>query len=229
MREDISTDSLLAGTRIYVHEDVYDKFIEQYTARMKAIQVGPNDQQGVDQGPQNSKMQYEKILGYIKSGVDEGATVHLGGKPIERTEGGYYIQPTIFTDVKPDMKASRLSVHVAYYHKLTVSQIMREEIFGPVVCISKFKSESEVLEQANDTTYGLAAAVHTKDYERALRVTSALKAGTTWVNMYNFVHWSIPFGGYKESGIGRECGEAVLENYTQTKAVFFNMGMSAPK
>lgn len=106
---------------------------------------------------------------------------------------------------------------------------MREEIFGPVVAIAKFKTEEEVLRLANDTTYGLAAAVHTKDYERAVRVTNCLKAGTTWVNMYNFVHWSIPFGGYKQSGIGRECGEAVLENYTETKAVYMNMGMAAPK
>lgn len=106
---------------------------------------------------------------------------------------------------------------------------MKEEIFGPVVAISKFSSEAEVLELANDSTYGLAAAVHTKDYERAVRMTSALKAGTTWVNMYNMVHWSIPFGGYKESGIGRECGEAVLENYTETKAVYLNTGMAAPQ
>lgn len=106
---------------------------------------------------------------------------------------------------------------------------MKEEIFGPVVAISKFSSESEVLELANGTSYGLAAAVHTKDYERAVRVTNALQAGTTWVNMYNFVHWSIPFGGYKESGLGRECGEAVLENYTKTKAVYLNMGTQAPQ
>lgn len=106
---------------------------------------------------------------------------------------------------------------------------MKEEIFGPVVAISKFSSESEVLKLANDTSYGLAAAVHTKDYERAVRVTNALQAGTTWVNMYNFVHWSIPFGGYKESGLGRECGEAVLENYTETKAVYLNMGTQAPQ
>lgn len=108
-------------------------------------------------------------------------------------------------------------------------KIMREEIFGPVVAIAKFSSEDEVIQQANNTTYGLAAACHTKDYECAIRVTNALRAGTTWVNMYNFVHWSVPFGGYKESGIGRECGEAVLENYTQTKAVFFNMGVPCPK
>lgn len=106
---------------------------------------------------------------------------------------------------------------------------MKEEIFGPVVAIAKFSSESDVLKLANDSTYGLAAAVHTKDYERAVRVSNALQAGTTWVNMYNFVHWSIPFGGYKESGLGRECGEGVLENYTETKAVYLNMGLSAPK
>lgn len=106
---------------------------------------------------------------------------------------------------------------------------MREEIFGPVVTISKFSTEAEVLEQANDTNYGLAAAVHTKDYERSVRMTNALKAGTTWVNMYNFVHWSVEFGGYKQSGLGRECGEAVLDNYLETKAVYLNTGMPAPQ
>ena len=106
---------------------------------------------------------------------------------------------------------------------------MRDEIFGPVVAICPFSSESEVLGLANDTRYGLAAAVHTQDYERAIRVTNALKAGTAWVNMYNFVHYSIPFGGYKESGIGRECGEAALENYTETKAVYMNTGFPCPR
>jgi aldehyde dehydrogenase (NAD+) len=199
-----------AGTRIYVHEDVYDEFIDAYTAKMKAIRVGDNFDREIDQGPQNSKMQYDKILDYIESGKTEGAKVHLGGKAANGGKG-YFIEPTIFTDVKSNMK------------------IMREEIFGPVVAVAKFRTEEEVIELANDTSYGLAAGIHTKDYERAIRVTSALQAGTTWVNMYNFVHWSIPFGGYKESGIGRECGEAALENYTETKAVYFNMGLSAPE
>ncbi|RDW62458.1 hypothetical protein BP6252_11891 [Coleophoma cylindrospora] len=201
-----------AGTRIYVHEDIYDEFLAAYTKRMASIKVGDNFAADTQQGPQNSRMQFDKILGYIEIGKKEGATVHLGGK-VAKTgkEGGYYIEPTIFTDVKPEMK------------------IMKEEIFGPVVAISKFSDEAEVLALANDTTYGLAAAVHTKDYERALRMTNGLKAGTAWVNMYNFVHWSIPFGGYKESGIGRECGEAALENYTETKAVYFNMGLPAPR
>ncbi|EYE99018.1 aldehyde dehydrogenase family protein [Aspergillus ruber CBS 135680] len=200
-----------AGTRIYIHEDIYDTFLTKFTARLKEIIIGHPFDKTTKQGPQNSKMQYEKILGYIDSGVEEGATLHLGGKAIEKETGGYYIEPTIFTDVRPEMK------------------IMREEIFGPVVAISKFSSEAEVIKHANDTSYGLAAACHTKDYERAIRVTNALRAGTTWVNMYNFVHWSIPFGGFKESGIGRECGAAVLENYTQTKAVFFNMGVPCPE
>ena len=119
-------------------------------------------------------MQYEKILGYIKAGKDEGATLHMGGNAHEgkgEYASGYYIEPTIFTDVKPNMK------------------IMREEIFGPVVAVAKFKTEEEVIELANDTSYGLAAGIHTKDYERAIRVTNELQAGTTWVNMYNFVHW----------------------------------------
>ena len=169
-----------AGTRIYVHVDVYDKFLAAYTARLKKMTVGDNFDKSVDQGPQNSKMQYNKILGYIDSGKSEGATVHLGGNAIKASGGGqkngYFIEPTIFTDVKANMK------------------IMREEIFGPVVAIAKFQTEEEVVQMANDTTYGLAAGIHTKDYERAIRVTSALQAGTTWVNMFNFVHWSIPFG-----------------------------------
>ncbi|KAH9826240.1 Aldehyde dehydrogenase [Teratosphaeria destructans] len=199
-----------AGTRIYVHEDIYDRFIEAYTNKMKEITVGDNFGKETHQGPQNSKMQYDKILSYIESGKDEGATLHLGGNKVQGKDGGYFIEPTIFTDVKPNMK------------------IMKEEIFGPVVAVAKFKDEEEVLELANDTTYGLAAGIFTKDYERAVRVTAALKAGTTWVNLFNFVHWSMPFGGYKESGIGRECGDAALENYTETKTVYFNMGMSAP-
>jgi len=199
-----------AGTRIYVHEDIYDKFLEAYTAKMKAITVGDNFGEGISQGPQNSQLQYDKIQSYLKLGKEEGATVHLGGGVRKVGDGGYFIEPTIFTDVRPDMK------------------IVREEIFGPVVVVAKFKTEEEVVALANDTTYGLAAGIHTKDYETAVRVTSALKAGTTWVNMFNFVHWSMPFGGYKESGIGRECGDAALENYTEIKTVYWNMGMPPP-
>ncbi|TQS33748.1 hypothetical protein Golomagni_05895, partial [Golovinomyces magnicellulatus] len=217
-----------AGTRLYVHEDIYDKFIEAFVARLKKVRVGDNFDRSVDQGPQNSRMQYDKILGYIEAGKKEGAKLELGGEAMEIGEG-YYIQPTIFSHVEPNMK------------------IMKEEIFGPVLAVAKFKTEEEVIQLANDTTYGLACGklqslevlnykytnsrqlgIHTKDYERAIRVTNQLEAGTAWVNMFNFVHWSMPFGGMKESGLGRECGEAALENYTETKTVYFNMGLTAP-
>jgi aldehyde dehydrogenase (NAD+) len=169
-----------AGTRIYVHEDIYDKFTSLFTARMKQVKIGDNFDPDTDQGPQNSKMQHDKIKDYLEVGRAEGATVALGGKAHEHPSGvGYFIEPTIFTDVTPDMK------------------IVKEEIFGPVVTVTKFKDEQEVIKLANDTSYGLAAGVHTNDYQRAIRVTNKLKAGTTWVNMFNFVSWSIPFGGYK--------------------------------
>ncbi|OAP56947.1 aldehyde dehydrogenase [Fonsecaea erecta] len=199
-----------AGTRIYVHEDVYDAFLEAFTKKLAATHVGSNFSSETDQGPQINKSQYNKILGYIETGKKEGATLHLGGNAISKN-GGYFIEPTIFTDVTPNMT------------------IVKEEIFGPVVVIAKFKTEEEVLAAANDTSYGLAAGVHTNDYQRALRVTKKLKAGTTWVNMFNFLHWSMPFGGYKESGIGRELGGEALDNYTNVKTVYFNMGLPAPK
>lgn len=166
-----------AGTRIYVHADIYDKFCQSFTARMKKLVVGDNFDEKTDQGPQNSKIQYDKILSYLESGKKEGATVALGGNAHKGSEGGgYYIEPTIFTDVNPSMK------------------IVQDEIFGPVVTIHKFTDEKDVIRQANDTTYGLAAGIHTKDYARAVRVTNKLKAGTCWVNLFNFVHWSLPFG-----------------------------------
>ncbi|CAF9924863.1 MAG: hypothetical protein GOMPHAMPRED_003746 [Gomphillus americanus] len=197
-----------AGSRIYVQEGIYDKFLKAFTAEMKSRTVG-DQWSGSDQGPQNSKMQHDKILSLIASGREEGATVHLGGNKIEK-DGGYYIEPTIFTDVRPEFK------------------IMREEIFGPVVSIAKFKTEEEVLEWANDTDYGLAGGCFTKDYARAVRVSEALRAGTVWVNMFNFLTGILPFGGYKQSGIGRECGEAVLQNYLETKSVYWNMGIDCP-
>jgi aldehyde dehydrogenase (NAD+) len=153
-------------------------------------------------------LQYNRILEYIRAGKEEGATLHLGGKPA--SDKGYFIEPTIFTDVKPDMK------------------IVREEIFGPVVVVAKFKLEEGVIALANDTSYGLAAGIFTKDYERAMRVTAALQAGVTWVNFFNVLHWSLPFGGYKESGLGRECGEAALEAYTEVKTVMYNTGYPVP-
>jgi len=188
-----------AGSRVYVESGIYDKFVERFKARAEENKVGDPFAKDTFQGPQVSKLQFDRIMGYIDEGKKSGATVLTGGE--RHGDKGYFIKPTIFSDVTEDMK------------------IVQEEIFGPVCSISKFDSEEEVLKAANGTTYGLAAAVHTKNLNTAIRVSNNLKAGTVWVNQYNMLHWQLPFGGYKESGIGRELGEAALSNYTQTKTV----------
>ena len=132
-------------------------------------------------------------MNYIKLGKEEGATLHTGGERVG--SGGYFIQPTIFTDVKPDMR------------------IVREEIFGPVCVVFKFTDEDDIIEQANDSDYGLAAAIFTKDVKKAIRTANAMNAGTVWINMTSQVHSAVPFGGYKQSGIGRELGEYALATY----------------
>jgi aldehyde dehydrogenase (NAD+) len=193
-----------AGSRIYVQEEIYDKFIEAFKARAKKNVVGDPFASDTFQGPQVSQLQFDRIMNYIDIGKKEGATVETGGER-HGTEG-YFIQPTIFSNVKEDM------------------QIMQEEIFGPVVSIAKFKTEEDAIRVANNTNYGLAAALHTTNLNTAIKVSNALKAGTVWVNTYNTLHQQLPFGGYKESGIGRELGEAALSNYTQTKTVSINLG-----
>ncbi|KAI9902016.1 hypothetical protein N3K66_003833 [Trichothecium roseum] len=193
-----------AGTRIFVQEDIYDKFLEAFKARALQNKVGDPFKDDTFQGPQISQIQYDRIMGYIKSGKEEGAKVEIGGERLG--DKGYFIKPTIFSNVRSDMK------------------IMQEEIFGPVCAIAKFKNEDEVIGLGNETSYGLASAIHTKDLNRAIRVSNALKAGTVWVNCYNLLHHQLPFGGYKESGIGRELGEAALANYTQNKSVAIRLG-----
>jgi len=155
-----------------------------------------------------SKVQRDRIMSYIDSGKQEGATVEMGGN--KHGDKGFFVEPTVFTDVKPNMR------------------IVKEEIFGPVVVISKFSDENDLIEQANDTAYGLAAAVFTKDIEQALRTAHRLNAGTVWINKYNTLPVNVPFGGYKSSGWGRELGQAALHNYTEPKSVQINLGMPAP-
>ncbi|KAI5460225.1 aldehyde dehydrogenase domain-containing protein [Mariannaea sp. PMI_226] len=188
-----------AGSRIYVQEGIYDKFLEAFKKRAEENVVGNPFLENTFQGPQVSKLQYDRVMSYIEAGKADGATVVTGGE--RHGDKGFFIQPTIFSDVKPDMK------------------IMQEEIFGPVAAMAKFKDEEEVIRLANNTNYGLAAAVHTQNLNTAIRVSNALQAGTVWVNCYNQLSHQLPFGGYKESGIGRELGEAVLANYTQNKSV----------
>jgi aldehyde dehydrogenase (NAD+) len=188
-----------AGSRIYVQSGIYDKFIERFKKRTAANKVGDPFAPGTFQGPQVSQLQYDRVMGYIQDGKAAGATIEHGGE--RHGDKGYFIQPTIFSNVTEDMK------------------IVQEEIFGPVCTISKFETEEEVLKTANNSIYGLASAVHTSNLNTAIRVANKLRAGTVWVNQYNMLHHQLPFGGYKESGIGRELGEAALANYTQTKTV----------
>ncbi|KZV59828.1 aldehyde dehydrogenase [Peniophora sp. CONT] len=193
-----------AGSRIFVQEGIYDKFLDAFTKKALSLKLGDPFANDSYQGPQVSQLQYDRIMEYIQSGKDQGATVATGGKR-HGTEG-YWIQPTIFTDVTPDMR------------------IVREEIFGPVGVVIKFKDEEDVILQANDTDYGLAAAVFTQDVKRAIEVAHRLHAGTAWVNCVNQLHPQVPFGGFKQSGIGRELGEYALANYTNVKAVHINLG-----
>jgi aldehyde dehydrogenase (NAD+) len=199
-----------ATSRILVQDSVYDKFVEAFKKQVQEVSVvGDPFAETTFQGPQVTKVQYERVLGFIKSGKDEGATLVSGGEAFTKgtTSGkGFFITPTIFTGVKPSMK------------------IFREEVFGPFVVIASFKDEAEALAMANDTTYGLGSAVFTKDITRAHRVARRIEAGMVWINSSNDSDYRIPFGGVKQSGIGRELGEAGLVGYTQTKAVHVNMG-----
>ncbi|KAJ6003278.1 Aldehyde dehydrogenase [Penicillium sp. IBT 35674x] len=193
-----------AGSRLLVQEGIYDKFVARFKERAAKNQLGNPFESSTFQGPQVSQLQFDRIMEYINHGKNEGATVALGGER-HGTEG-YFIQPTIFTDVTSEMK------------------IAQEEIFGPVIVVQKFKDEAEAIKIGNDSTYGLAAGVHTKNVNTAIRVSNAIKAGTVWVNNYNLLSYQAPFGGFKSSGIGRELGSYALENYTQIKTVHYRLG-----
>ena len=197
-----------ATSRILVQESIYEKFTTQFRVQINEVsKVGDPFHDSTFQGPQVTKAQYEKVLAYIESGKEEGATLAVGGTAHKDVGGkGFFISPTVFTDVKDNMK------------------IFREEIFGPFAVVSSFKTEEEAVSRANDTTYGLGSAVFTKDLERAHRVARDIEAGMVWVNSSNDSDYRIPFGGVKQSGIGRELGEAGLAAYTNIKAVHVNMG-----
>jgi len=196
-----------AGSRIFVQEGLYDKFLASFTQVAKFLETATGDPftKGTEHGPQVSQTQFDRVMGYIDSGKKEGAKIHIGGA--RHGEEGYFIQPTIFTDCKPEMK------------------IIQEEIFGPVAAVMKFKTEEEVIESANATSYGLACNVFSENLSRALRVAHQLEAGTAWVNCAQAADVAVPFGGYKQSGIGRELGQYALDTYTQVKGVHVNIGI----
>jgi len=188
-----------AGSRLMVQDGIYDKFVEKATQRAKARKVGDPFAEGIEQGPQVDNEQFDKVLGYIKSGVAEGANLRAGGA--RWGDKGYFIQPTVFSDVSDDMK------------------ICKEEIFGPVQVIQRFTTRDEVIHRANKNHYGLAAAVFTSSLDNATFISNSLRAGTVWVNCYDALEAQAPFGGYKMSGVGRELGEYGLEAYTEVKTV----------
>jgi len=188
-----------AGSRLLVQEQAYEAFVEQVVARAQRRKLGDPFAPDTQQGPQVDRTQFDKVTGYIHSGQEQGAKLACGGHRFGKK--GYFIEPTVFTDVRDDMK------------------IAQEEIFGPVMSILRFKDIDEVVRRANTTTYGLAAAVWTKDIQKAHAIASAVRAGTVWVNCYDVFDAAAPFGGYKRSGIGRELGEYGLQNYTEVKTV----------
>lgn len=188
-----------AGSRIYVQDSVYEEVLEKLKEYTETLSVGDPFDENTFQGAQTSQMQMEKILKYVKIGTDEGARVVSGGE--RKGERGYFIKPTIFADVDENM------------------QIVKDEIFGPIVTVSKFSTVDEVIAKANDSVYGLAAGIHTKDVNKAIDVSNRIKAGTIWINTYNAFHQNVPFGGFGQSGIGSEMGAAALDNYTQVKSI----------
>ncbi|XP_071000131.1 retinaldehyde dehydrogenase 3-like [Oncorhynchus clarkii lewisi] len=188
-----------AASRVFVEEQVYEEFVRRSVESAKSIVIGDPLDPRTSHGPQIDQKQFDKILELIDSGKKEGAKLECGGVAMEDT--GLYIQPTVFSHVKDHMR------------------IAKEEIFGPVQCIFRFKSQQEAIERANSTEYGLASAVFTRNLDRALSVSAALETGTVWVNCYNALHAQAPFGGYKMSGNGRELGEYALAEYSEVKAV----------
>ena len=188
-----------AGSRLYIQEAAFDDVVAGVAEQAKKITVGSGLDAGTQMGPLISDEQFEKVLGYLQSGADAGAEAVVGGGRVG--DRGYFVEPTVLTNTTGDMK------------------VVREEIFGPVVCAIPFSDPDEIVPIANDTNYGLAAGVFTRDITKALRTAARLRAGTVWINTYHVFDAAQPFGGYKESGWGREMGHQVLENYLETKAV----------
>jgi acyl-CoA reductase-like NAD-dependent aldehyde dehydrogenase len=194
----------MAGSRLIVHADVHDEMVRLVAQRAARIKLGDPNDPATEMGPVANAPQYEKVLGFLAAAESEGATIACGGAADESL-GGYFVQPTVLTGVGPQ------------------STIVREEVFGPVLSAYAFGTEAEAITLANDTQYGLAGAVWTKDIHRAHRVAARMKAGTVWINAYRVVAPSVPFGGYGNSGVGRENGVEGVDAYTQNKSVWVEL------
>lgn len=196
------------GTRVFVHSSIHDAFVERLIERTAAMVIGDPMDPNTHMGSLIHKEHMLKVLNYIDIGKDEGARLAYGGNRVTPRgfEQGHFMEPAIFVDCKDDMT------------------IVKEEIFGPVMAVLKFETEDEVVNRANDTTMGLAAGVFTNDVKRAHRVVAKIQAGTCWINNYNITPVEMPFGGYKQSGIGRENGRAAIDHYSQLKSVYVELG-----
>ena len=196
-----------AGSRVFVQDTIYDRFVEEAVKRFNAVKVGMPWEKDTQMGSQINQNQVKKILEYVEIGKAEGATVACGGERAVEGElaRGCFVKPTLLVDMNNQMR------------------VAREEIFGPVACVIKFHDEDEVVAMANDSEYGLGGAVWTRDINRAIRVSRAVETGRMWVNTYNAIPEGAPFGGYKTSGIGRETHKVILEHYTQMKNIMINL------
>jgi len=196
-----------AGSRVFVQEDYYDEFVKEAVECFKKIKVSDPMDENTQMGSLIYESHMKKVLDYVKTGEKEGATIACGGKRITGNglENGFFIEPTLLTNVTNDMT------------------VAREEIFGPVAVVIKFKNEDDVIKMANDTDYGLGGGVWTQDINKAIRVARAIETGRMWVNTYNSIPAGAPFGGYKESGIGRETHKVILDAYTQQKSIMINL------
>ena len=188
-----------AGSRLYVEQSIFDEVVEGVSEQAKKIKVGPGFDPETSMGPLVSEEQLKRVCSYLEIGLSEGAEAVVGGR--KRPGSGYFVEPTVMVKTRPEMK------------------VVREEIFGPVVCAMPFKDVDKLIAEANQSEYGLAAAVWTRDISKAHRIAEKVRAGTVWINCYNVFDAALPFGGYKQSGWGREMGHEVLEQYTEVKAV----------
>jgi aldehyde dehydrogenase (NAD+) len=198
----------IAGSRLLLQESIHDEFVERLVALAKTAKMGNPMSMETQVGPVTTQPQYQKILGYIDIAKNEGAKLLMGGGKATRPEcgSGWFVEPTVFAGVNNKMR------------------IAQEEVFGPVLSIIKFKDEDEAVQIANDIRFGLGSGVWTNDIGRAIRMSEKIQAGTVWVNTYRAVSYMSPFGGYKESGMGRENGQDAIREYLQTKSVWINSG-----